>query len=84
MAQPPKLPIVTRNELPGEGWFLGERKLNRTIVIYDTWHQGRKSIATVRAGTIVTLLEGLNIVYKPDEITAVESKILPSSLTVTY
>src|SRR5205823_2608066 len=68
MARPPELPVVTRNVLPGEGWVQGPVKLSHSIVIYDSWRVGRQRIAAVRAGTTVTLLGGLNIVYKPDEI----------------
>ena len=68
MARPPELPVVTRNVLPGEGWVQGPVKLSHSIVIYGTWRHKRERIAAVRAGTTVTLLGGLNIIYKPDEI----------------
>lgn len=57
--------------MPGEGWVLGDWSIGSTTIL-DTWREGRKPIAMLPAKTVVTLLEGLSIVYQPDVVTISE------------
>ena len=69
MVQPPSLPVVTKNILPGEGWALGTYRLRRQAVVFDTWKPLRRRIALLQTGTLVSMLSGLSEVSKPDVIT---------------
>jgi hypothetical protein len=71
MPQPARLPHITANVLPGEGWHSGEWKVLSTTIVYDGWKSNRHPIATIHAGMIVTALSGLNIVQSPDIVRAV-------------
>jgi hypothetical protein len=69
MAKPPGLPATTDDTLPGEGWSPGTYALKGGATVFDTWKSRRHPIATLPAGTPVTLLSGLSQVTKPDVIT---------------
>ena len=69
MAEPPSLPAVTQDVLPGEGWVPGMHKLRGQAEVFDTWKPLRRRLAVLQAGTRVTVLSGLSEVSKPDVIT---------------
>ena len=70
MARPPRLPVVTAVVFPGEGWGPGPYRLKASIDVFDTWKLPRHRLATVRAGTVVTLSSGVNLVSEPDRVKA--------------
>jgi hypothetical protein len=69
MAEPPSLPAVTQDVLPGEGFVSGMHTLSGEAVVFDTWKPLRRRLAVLRAGTRVMMLSGLSEVSKPDVIT---------------
>ena len=68
-AEPPLLPAVTKDVLPGEGWIVGTYKLRAQAKVFNTWKAGRRQIATAVSGATFALLSGLSEVSKPDLIT---------------
>src|SRR5881398_3546488 len=68
MPSPPPLPLVTK--LPaGKGWVPAKATTRKSTVVFDTWRSERRRIGTLPAKTPIVLLEELNIVYVPDEVT---------------
>jgi hypothetical protein len=88
MPQPPTLPVVTNNVLPGEGWVPGRWNVRNTAPVYDTWRAGRKRIAVVPRGSVISALGGLNVVHKPDVITVTEPipalELVPGDTMLRY
>ena len=74
MAEPPALPAITQDVLPGEGSTPGKYTLRGPAVIFDTWKPRRHRIATLKAGTPLVLLSGVSEVSKPD-LVAVTSPV---------
>jgi hypothetical protein len=68
MAEPPLLPVVTKNVLPGEVWVLGMWKVKGATMVYDTWRPRRNRITMLPPGKVVTALSGLSVVNRPDSI----------------
>ena len=77
MPKEPKLPIVRKHVLPGEGWgqFMDKWVVHRAFPLYDNWQSIRKEIATVGRGVTVTILDGINIVKQPDTIVATSNSL---------
>src|ERR1035441_3293955 len=72
MAEPPSLPAVTQDVLPGEGWVPGVHRLRGQAEVFDTWKPLRRRLAVLQAGTRVTVLSGLSEVSKTDVIRSEE------------
>jgi len=69
MAQPPALPLIVENILPGEGWVPGTWKAKGSALIYNAWTHGRHRMTVLHRGERFTLLSGLCVVNRPDVIT---------------
>jgi len=69
MPNPPVLPAIAHDVLPGEGWAPGTYKLHGQAAIFDTWKSSRRRLAVLEAGTPLTILSGLSAVSKPDLVT---------------
>jgi hypothetical protein len=64
----PALPFIDRNACPFEGCTYREWTALRSIPAFDTWKEGRRSVATIAKGVQVTGLTGLVITVKPGVI----------------
>jgi hypothetical protein len=64
----PALPFVDEKACPFEGCSYREWRAFKSVTAFDTWKEGRRTVATISKGDIVTGLTGLVITVKPGTI----------------
>jgi len=64
----PSLPVIDYNACPFEGCHFGKWIVSRDSTVYSTWRRGRKPVATLQKGQVVTGLTGVHITHAPDRI----------------
>jgi hypothetical protein len=64
----PDLPFFDWNACPFEGCTYRQWTAQKTVVVYDTWKQGRRAIARVATGDKVVARTGVVITFKPGVI----------------
>src|SRR6266478_1547849 len=64
----PLLPVVDYKACPFEGCTFRKWIAAKDVALYSTWKEGRKPVATVKSGQVVTGLTGVHITYEPDRV----------------
>ena len=64
----PLLPVVDYKACPFEGCTFRKWFVTKDVTLYSTWKEGRKSVAAVMHGKVVTGLTGVHITYEPDRV----------------
>jgi len=64
----PLLPVIDYKACPFEGCTFGKWIVTRDSTIFSTWKEGRKPVATLQKGQVVTGLTGVHITYEPDRV----------------
>jgi hypothetical protein len=72
-AHDPSSPVIDYKACPFEGCTFGKWLVVRDTAILSTWKDGRKPVATLKKGDIVTGLTGVHITYEPDRIKVFKS-----------
>lgn len=67
-APKPALPKVDENACPFEGCQFGSWTSTGPVQLYSTWKEGRKPVARVTKGEVVTAVTGVDITFEPFEI----------------
>lgn len=68
----PLLPVIDYKACPFEGCTFRKWLLIKDVSLYSTWKEGRKPVATVKSGQVVTGLTGVHITYEPDRVQALQ------------
>jgi len=63
----PKLPVIDDKACPGKGQTVQDVELTQNYKVYSSWQEKRRQIGTLKAGEAVTVLDGVNVVRKPDK-----------------
>ncbi len=64
----PLLPVIDYKACPFEGCTFRKWIVTKDVTLYSTWKEGRKSVAAVKNGQVVTGLTGVHITYAPDRV----------------
>jgi hypothetical protein len=64
----PLLPVIDYRACPFEGCTFRKWIVVKDVTLYSTWKEGRKPVATVKNGQVVTGLTGVHITYEPDRV----------------
>ncbi len=64
----PLLPVIDYKACPFEGCTFRKWIAAKDVALYSTWKEGRKPVATVKSGQVVTGLTGVHITYEPDRV----------------
>lgn len=64
----PKLPYLDRGACPFEGCTYREWTALKSAVVYDTWEEKRRQVASISAGEKVTGITGVVITFRPGVI----------------
>jgi len=87
-AHGPSSPVIDYNACPFEGCTFGKWLVVRDTAILSTWKDGRKPVATLAKGDIVTGLTGVHITYEPDRIKVFKSipelRLQPGEIILRY
>jgi hypothetical protein len=68
LTRQPTLPVVDDNACPFEGCSFRKWIVTRNTEAYSTWRAGRKAVATLAKGEVVTGLTGVHLTLAPDRI----------------
>ena len=63
---PPKLPVIDFKACPSKTGFTPRRKLAHDVNIYSSWKDHRVLIRKLKAGMMLTVLAGVNVIREPD------------------
>ena len=64
----PSLPVIDYKACPFEGCTFRKWLVTKDVVLYSTWKDERRLIATVKSGQVVTGLTGVHITLEPDRV----------------
>jgi len=64
----PLLPVIDYKACPFEGCTFRKWVVTKDVTLYSTWKEGRKPVAAVKNGQVVTGLTGVHITYEPDRV----------------
>jgi hypothetical protein len=64
----PVLPVIDYKACPFEGCSFRKWVVSKDVQLYSTWKGGRKTVATLKSGQVVTGLTGVHITYEPDRV----------------
>jgi hypothetical protein len=86
--RPPALPVVDDNACPFEGCHFGKWIVTHDGPIFSSWREGRKLVASLKNGQIVTGLTGVHITYEPDRVLILqpitELQLQPGDIVFRY
>ena len=60
----PVPPVIDYKACPFEGCTFRKWVVTKDIALYSTWKEGRKPVATLKSGQVVTGLTGVHITYE--------------------
>jgi len=63
----PRLPVVDDKACPGKNQTVPNVALTQDYKVYSSWQDNRRQIGRLKAGESVTVLDGVNVVRKPDK-----------------
>jgi hypothetical protein len=69
----PVLPVIDYKACPFEGCTFRKWVVTKDIALYSTWKEGRKPVATLKSGQVVTGLTGVHITYEPDRVQVLQA-----------
>ncbi len=69
----PLLPVIDYKACPFEGCTFRKWIVTKDVTLYSTWKEGRKPVAAVKNGQVVTGLTGVHITYAPDRVQVLQA-----------
>jgi hypothetical protein len=64
----PALPVIDYKACPFEGCTFRKWVVTKDVELYSTWRKGRKPVAALKSGQVVTGLTGVHITFEPDRV----------------
>jgi hypothetical protein len=84
----PPLPVIDYKACPFEGCTFGKWLVAQDTTIFSSWRSGRKPLATLKKGEVVTGLTGVHITYEPDRVKVInpipELHLEPGDMILRY
>jgi len=84
----PRLPVIDYDACPFEGCTFGKWIVTRNTTLYSTWMEGRKTVAALTKGRVVTGLTGVHITHQPDRIQVLKPipdlRLQPGDIILRY